>query len=180
VKYVAFLRGIMPMNPNMRNEKLRSVFESLGYENVQTVISSGNVLFETSVKDVEALESAIEKALPEQLGFTSSTIIRSQKQLQALIDKNPFEGLDDTQSSRLNVTFLKHKPRSKLSYPHRPDGKPYELLGLYDGAVCSAIDVTETTTPDLMLWLEKQFGKDITTRTWKTVGRILKKFTDTK
>ena len=30
-------------------------------------------------------------------------------------------------------------------------------------------------TPDLMLWLEKQFGKKITTRTWKTVGKILAK-----
>jgi hypothetical protein len=26
-----------------------------------------------------------------------------------------------------------------------------------------------------MAWLEKQFGKDITTRTWKTVGRIVKR-----
>jgi hypothetical protein len=26
-QYVAFLRGIMPSNPNMRNEKLRGVFE---------------------------------------------------------------------------------------------------------------------------------------------------------
>jgi hypothetical protein len=26
-----------------------------------------------------------------------------------------------------------------------------------------------------MRWLEKEFGKEITTRTWKTVGRILKR-----
>jgi hypothetical protein len=25
-----------------------------------------------------------------------------------------------------------------------------------------------------MVWLEKKLGKEITTRTWKTVGRILK------
>jgi acyl carrier protein len=43
---------------------------------------------------------------------------------------------------------------------------------MYDGAICSVIDLTSAKTPDLMLWLEKQFGKEITTRTWKTVERI--------
>jgi hypothetical protein len=35
------------------------------------------------------------------------------------------------------------------------------------------IDLTSAKTPDLMIWLEKKFGKEITTRTWKTVERIL-------
>jgi hypothetical protein len=46
---------------------------------------------------------------------------------------------------------------------------------MYGGAICSVIDLTGSKTPDLMVWLEKQFGKQITTRTWKTVGRILRK-----
>jgi hypothetical protein len=37
------------------------------------------------------------------------------------------------------------------------------------------IDLTSAKTPDLMRWLEKEFGKEITTRTYKTVQRILKK-----
>jgi hypothetical protein len=45
---------------------------------------------------------------------------------------------------------------------------------MVDGAICSVIDLTGSRTPDLMLRLEKQFGKEITTRTWKTVERILK------
>jgi uncharacterized protein (DUF1697 family) len=178
--YVALLRGIGPLNPNMRNEKLRSVFESLGFQHVQTVLSSGNILFESDSKDVTALETTIEKALHSQLGFRSTTIIRSHKQMQALVDKNPFEGLADAQASRLNVTFLKHPASSKLTFPYRPENKPYALLGLYEGAICSVIDLTSAKTPDLMSWFEKQFGKEITTRTWKTVGRILKKLTDTK
>ena len=86
-KYAALLRGIGPLNPNMRNEKLRGVFESLGFQNVQTVVSSGSVLFETGSKNVKALEAAIKKALPLELGFTITTIIRSREQLQELADK---------------------------------------------------------------------------------------------
>jgi uncharacterized protein (DUF1697 family) len=152
MKYVALLRGIGPLNPNMRNNKLRGLFEDLGFKNVQTIISSGNVLFESSSANAKALESKIEKALPQKLGFKSTTIIRSDKQLQKLIKSDPFKGKNDTSKSRLNVTFLKK-----------------------GGEVFSVIDLTNTRTPEVMLKLEKEHGKEITTRTWKTVGRIAKK-----
>ena len=105
-KYVALLRGIAPTNPNMRNNKLRGVFEKLGFENVKTVISSGNVIFESPSRSRRKLEESIEKALPEELGFKSTTIIRSQGQIQKLVDKNPFQGMRYSQASSLNVTFL--------------------------------------------------------------------------
>lgn len=173
-KYVALLRGIAPTNPNMRNDKLRGVFENLGFANVKTVISSGNVIFESPSRTVKKLEATIEEALPEQLGFTSTTIIRSKAQLQKLADKNPFEGMEHSQKPSLNVTFLKKRIRSDLKFPYKVEDRDYQLLGMYGGAVCSIIDLTSNKTPDLMIWLEKKFGKEITTRTWKTVEKILK------
>jgi uncharacterized protein (DUF1697 family) len=54
----------------MHNEKLRGVFEDLGFQNVQTVISSGNVMFETqSSKMLKDFEAMIGKVLYEDLGF---------------------------------------------------------------------------------------------------------------
>lgn len=173
-RYVALLRGIVPTNPNMRNDKLRGVFEKLGFENVKTVISSGNVIFESPTRSTRKLEESIEKALPEQLGFTNTTIIRSQGQLQKLVEKNPFQGMNHSQKSSLNVTFLKQKRKTDIKFPYSVDNRDYELLGMYDGAICSVIDLTSAKTPDLMLWLEKKFGREITTRTWKTVERVLK------
>ena len=172
-KYVALLRGIAPTNPNMRNDKLRGVFEKLGFENVKTVISSGNVIFESPSRSIRKLEENIEKALPEELGFNSTTIIRSQGQIQKFVDKNPFLGMRHSQTSSLNVTFLKKKKRTDIKFPHKIDNREYELLGMYDGAICSVIDLTSSKTPDLMVWLQKKLGKEITTRTWKTVERIL-------
>jgi uncharacterized protein (DUF1697 family) len=173
-RYVALLRGIAPMNPNMRNDKLRGVFEKLGFENVKTVISSGNVIFDSPSRSIKKLEEEIEKALPEELGFRSTTIIRSQRQIEKLVDQNPFQGMEHSQKSSLNVTFLKQKRKTGMKFPQKVDDRDYELLGMYDGSICSVIDLTSTKTPDLMVWLEKQFGKEITTRTWKTVERILK------
>jgi uncharacterized protein (DUF1697 family) len=173
MKYAALLRGIGPSNPNMRNEKLRGVFQKLGYQNVQTVISSGNVLFESPSRDVKALEAAIEEAIQRQLGFTSTTIIRSHHQLRRLVGSNLFGGIEDTPTTRLNVTFLKRRRSTNLQFPYDAEKKGYTVVGMHAREVLSVVDLTGATTPDLMAWLEKQFGKAITTRTWKTVGKIL-------
>ncbi len=160
MRYVALLRGIMPMNPNMKGEKLKGLFEDLGFTNVQTVIASGNVVFDlprrqagSPFKIMTALEKKIERALPEKLGFNSTTIIRSQEELQTLAKKNPFKGVKDEKPNYLVVTFFK-------------DRKP---------ELCTVITLGEDKTPNFMARVERQHGKAITTRTWKTVHRILKK-----
>jgi len=121
-KYVAYLRGISPLNPNMRNEKLRALFTALNFTNVKTIISSGNVLFETPAQDVKALEATIEKAIQADLGFTSTTIIRSQRQLRILVDENPFNGLEHTQKTNLAVTFLKNALPAERGLPYPTEG----------------------------------------------------------
>jgi uncharacterized protein (DUF1697 family) len=151
--YVALLRGIMPTNPNMKSEKLKKTFESLGFEHVETVIASGNVVFESSSKSAAALETKIEAALPKQLGFKSTTIIRSRDELERLVKKNPFKNIKDEKPNYLIVTFFKDRRKE----------------------VCTVLDTTKAGTPDFMRSLEKAHGKEMTTRTWKTVGRILKK-----
>jgi uncharacterized protein (DUF1697 family) len=173
--YVAMMRGFGPADPNMRHDRLRPLFESLGFSGVTPVISSGNVVFQCDATDTAALESTIEAALEQHLGFSRAAIVRSREDIQRLVDRDPFAGLEPLASSHWNVTFLKAEPRLSLSYPYRPEGKQFELLSLEDRAICSVLDRQLTTTPDLMTWLERQFSKDITTRTWKTVGRLLQK-----
>ena len=174
-KYVALIRGIGPGDPRKTNDKLRSVLESLGLSNVQSVISSGNIIFESSESDGHKLETMIEEAWPEQLGFQAATIVRSQQQLQAALDASPFEGITHGNSSYLLVTFFKRHTKPSFELPFQPPGKPYKIVGYADDVLFSITDNSAVKTADLMTWLEKQFSKDITSRTPLTVQRILKK-----
>ena len=178
--YVALLRGITPSNPNMRNEKLRGVFEGIGFQNVQTVISSGNVLFEAESENSKELEEIIQKNIDEQLGFSSSTIILSKDDLNQLLKRNPFNNIDDTSKSKLNVTFLKNKPETDLEFPYHAENEGFVIVSIEDQAIFSFVNLTISKTPDLMQWLEKEFGKEITTRTWKSIGRIVQKLNSSK
>ncbi|BCK54165.1 DUF1697 domain-containing protein [Nocardia wallacei] len=176
-RYAALLRGIMPSNPNMRNEKLRGVFEGLGFDAVGSVLSSGNIVFGSAESDAAALESRIQKALNAELGIGGGTILRSREELRALVDSDPFPGLTHGRGTYLTVTFLKDRTAAA------PDALPAELAAAvrivgYDeaaAAVLAVIDNTASTTPNHMAWLESVYGKDITTRTWLTVRKVLAK-----
>src|SRR5687768_15284545 len=100
-KYAALIRGIGPGDPRKTNEKLRGVLESLGFSGVESVISSGNIIFESDESDVHKLEEMIEEAWPKQLGFQATTIVRSEQQLQKIIDADPFKGAAHSESSYL-------------------------------------------------------------------------------
>lgn len=169
MKYVALLRGIGPGNPSMHGSKLAGVLEALGFTNVRSVISSGNVIFESDSSDVARMEATIQAAWPEKLGFTSTTIVRSQPQLEALVARDPFSGAEHSRQSYLLVTFFKNLPEDLSGLA----GNYYDDLGV--NALCSVIDTTASKTPDFMSKLERQFGKDVTSRTYLTLHRILTK-----
>jgi len=177
MQYVALLRGIGPSNPNMRGDKLKAFFEGLGFLNVQTVLGSGNVIFQSVSTNSNSLSEQIEYQLPEKLGFNSVTILRTQSELQTVLDQNPFKGQEEAHNKGTYhlITFFKDKPTISFALPHTPDGKPFTILSKGNNEIYGSINLTSGKTPDYMTWLERQFGKTITSRTPKTIQLIVNK-----
>lgn len=112
--YVALIRGIGPGDPRKSNESLRGALEKLGFTNVTSVISSGNVIFQSKETNVNQLEDTIEAGWPRLLGFEATTIVRSEAQLQKIIDTDPFDGATHSNSSYLLVTFFRKNDKAWL------------------------------------------------------------------
>lgn len=159
----------------MRNENLRRVCEDLGLTRVSTVISSGNVVFEADTEDLPALEERLERAWPSELGFESTTIIRTRDDLKSLVDLEPFNGLEHGRETYLLVTFSKSTLDVTVDLPFQPEDGSFRLLHATQRELFTVTDTTQESTPDVMQWVEARFGKEITSRTWLTVARILKK-----
>ncbi|WP_203335426.1 DUF1697 domain-containing protein [Nocardioides limicola] len=175
--YAALLRGIGPSNPNMRGEKLHGVLEGLGFEEVGSVLASGNLVFATDDDDQVALEERIQAALQAELGIPGGTIVRSRAEIEGLVARAPFGSLTHGRATYLTATFLK-APVPELPTPLPQPEDPGMRVQGYDELARAVLAVTDNTgpkTPDFMVWLEKQFSRDITTRTWLTVQRVLAK-----
>jgi uncharacterized protein (DUF1697 family) len=173
--YVAFLRGINSgQNPAQRMDNLRKIFEDLGFQNVQTVIASGNVLFEADFEERQALEARIEKALLKETGIDTTVIIRTRDEIQDMVEQDPFKGIKVTPMMKPYATFPKAPLVNRERLPG--NGTGYSIIAILDTAVFSVVDLSSTKTPVLMRDLEAEFGKDITTRSWATVVKIAARF----
>ena len=171
-QYVALLRAINAGVP-MKMEDLRRAFGAMKFRNVKTVIASGNVCFETSSIDTDAITARIERGLEKSFGRYIPTIVLSLAEIEQLVAKQPFANVTETKQTAPQVTFLKVKPKSRMTFPITAPG--YTVLGLYGRALCTVVDLTGVaTTPDMMRAFDKEFGKEVTTRNWRTVERILK------
>lgn len=63
-QYVAFLRGINVGGHGLiKMIDLKKAFEKMGFENVRTLLASGNVVFESEQTDNKALTTEIESFL---------------------------------------------------------------------------------------------------------------------
>jgi uncharacterized protein (DUF1697 family) len=170
MNYAAFLRGIMPGVPNKSNEALRGAFEKLGFENVRSFISSGNIMFESSEKDTLKLEEKIEKGLKDILDLESATLVRSKEDLEKFVTDHLFQKEKHSPKTYLFVTFLKHSVS-----PKELEGIPHIKYDKNLHAISAIIDMSEGKAPIYMLDAEKKFGKDITSRTFNTVQRVTAK-----
>jgi uncharacterized protein (DUF1697 family) len=175
-RYVAFLRGInVGGHHKVPMADLRNELEELGFGNVVTLLNSGNVLFDTISENPENFEERILENLQKRFGFAVPTIIRKSKTIQQLFDTAPFKDVTVTKDIRLYISFLKHNTPPDLQLPWTSPDNSFKIIGIMDKAILSILDLSISKTPEAMNVLEKFYGKDITTRNWKTIERIVKK-----
>jgi uncharacterized protein (DUF1697 family) len=175
-KFVALLRGInVGGNKLIKMDDLKKWFAALGFKNVKTILASGNVLFESTDNDEVALGKKIAGKLKSELGHDVGVQVRSIEEIQNLAERNPFKKVKVTPETRLYISFLPEKPKSKLKIPYTSPEKDFKIIEVTGREICSVVDLNlGRGTVEAMGILEKEFGKNITTRNWNTVGKILK------
>jgi uncharacterized protein (DUF1697 family) len=177
-RYIAFLRAINVGGHVVKMDKLRELFEELGFANVETFIASGNVIFDANVKDTSALERKIEAHLERALGYEVGTFIRAVDDVAAVARYEPFPA--DAPRVALSVIFL----RDSLSKTAQ--------AGLM--ACCTEVDefhangreaywLCRTRTSDSKVTgprLERAIGQPSTVRNITTVRKLAEKYAGAK
>lgn len=175
-KFVVFLRGInVGGHHKVPMAELRAELKKLGFEKVVTILNSGNILLESEQSSLQKMEDTIEVHLEKYFGFSVPTIVRRAEELQELFEDNPFEEIEDHKDIRLYISLLKKEVDSDLQLPWSSADESYKILEKRGKDILSVLDLSVSKTTKAMKMLEDHFGKNITTRNWKTIDRIVKK-----
>ena len=166
-RYAALLRGVMPMNAKM--PELRAAFESAGFTEVKTVLSSGNVVFSARGGSEASLERKAEAAMRKRLGSAFFTIVRPVDALREMLEADPYRAFRLDPAAKRIVTFLREAPAVRLRLPIEQDRA--RILAMTAREIFSAY-LPNPKGPVFMTLIEKTFGKDQTTRTWDTVAKV--------
>ena len=165
-RYVAFLRGVSPLNAKM--PELKRSFEAAGFTNVKTVLASGNVVFDACAASESSLERRAEASMQDLLGHKFYTIVRSLDGLLSLLETDPHAAFSAPPGAKRVVSFVRVPTHARLMLPFESDGA--HVLGVLDREIFTAY-VPSAKGPVFMKLLEKAFGREITTRTWETVRK---------
>jgi uncharacterized protein (DUF1697 family) len=167
--YIALIRGI---NVGGRNslpmKELVAIFYSLGYENVQTYIQSGNIVFQSRNKLTYKASESIGKAILEIKGFEPSVMIVSEDGLRSAIEGNPFP---TDEGKALHFSFFE-------LYPEEADVERLSALKADSEEWKLGESAFYLLAPDgigrskLAAIAEKALGVPVTGRNWNTVNKL--------
>lgn len=174
VATIAMLRGVnVGGNKRIKMERLRALCRSLGLANPQTLLQSGNVVFDAGTRSAETVRTSLEAAIEAEFAFRAAVLIREAVEMAAAIGLNPFEreAIDDP--SHLLVMFLQAAPAGDAVERLRAGHVGPEKIAvrgreafLYYPAGIGRSKLTNAV-------LEKGLGVSGTARNWHTATRLL-------
>jgi len=171
--YTAMLRGInIGPHKRIKMDRLRASLEGLGFDQVQTYIQSGNVVFKAGKSSAVSLSKKIDGRLLEDFGFSVSVILRTREEMEKLIRDNPLLKEKGIDPAKLHVSFLSEAPTptalAKLQeFTLPPDRVRFlnkELHLYFPNGVSGS-----------SLWkhpLDRVLSVVTTTRNWNTVNQL--------
>ena len=169
-RVAGLLRAINVGGRKLLMTDLARIATVVGFDQPQTLLASGNVVFGTERSNSEA-ERRLEAAILDDQSLATDVMVRDLAELRAVMSANPFPLQAAEEPSRLLVLFLKGEPVGEL------DGLTFACtLGeeLRPGPGClylwypQGVGVSKLTNGVI----ERKLGLRGTARNWNTVGKL--------
>lgn len=108
---ICLLRGVnVGGHAKIKMDDLRKLFVSLKFQEPQTYVQSGNIIFKSSERDLTGTAVRIQQSIQKSFGCCPQVILRTPGELRAVIAANPFRKRKDIEPGKLLVFFLASDP----------------------------------------------------------------------
>lgn len=151
---------------------LRAIAEGLGYSHVRTLVSSGNLVFETAETSVPAIEQALETAFATFYDKHVDIIVKSADDWHRLVAANPFPAESAAAPDRVSIRIMRDPLRSDLAEFLRPYQTDGERIALIDGHVWAHFPGQISQSKLAGQLTPQRMGGIGTARNWNTVRRL--------
>jgi uncharacterized protein (DUF1697 family) len=109
--HIALLRAVnVAGHQAVTMADIRVMFERAGFKNVQTLLASGNVVFDGGRKSSADLEAALAAAAKGQLKLPIEFFVRSAGEWRAIVEGNPFPKAAKDDPARMVLMCLDAAP----------------------------------------------------------------------
>jgi uncharacterized protein (DUF1697 family) len=170
--YIALLRGINVSGQRLiKMTDLKELFEAQGFQNVQTYIKSGNVIFSSKEKSSDKITNIISNSIKQKFGFDVGVLVITPDKIEYVLKNNPYikkkKDID-----RLYVTFLSGLPSSEnIKKLNLIDYSPEEYI-MDDKLVYLHVPNGYGKAKLNNNLFENKLKVEATTRNWKTINKL--------
>ncbi len=172
--YIALLRGINVGGHRIIPMKaLRQLCLDIGFDEVQTYIQSGNIIFTTEKTEITDLQIQLTKAIKHQFGFDVPVVILLADELTQLVEKNPFVLEENPNINHLTVTVLGNIPQKELASKLAEVSFAPDRFKIVDRQVYLHIPGSYHKSKLSNQFFESGLQTAATTRNWKTMLKLL-------
>lgn len=170
---IALLRGINVGGRNLiAMADLRNLLETLGFTDVQSLLQSGNLIFQSDNRTSAPIERLLEVETEKRFQLSVDYFVRTAAEWKPVVARNPFPDEAKRDPSHLVVVFLKEAAKEKnvealdaaIVGPEivRSDGR--QLYIVYP----AGIGRSKLTN----VLIERKLGARGTARNWNTVLKL--------
>jgi len=172
--HLALLRGINVSGQKLiKMEDLRKLLADEGFDNVQTYIQSGNIIFDSSEKVKAKVADKIKKLISAHYGFDVSILMLNHADLAKAIENNPFIKEKDINLKQVYVTFLSDKPSPENIEKFAATNIGNDIAILSDDVMYLKYFDSAANTRLSNVLIENKLKVTATTRNWNTTLKLM-------
>lgn len=169
--FICLLRGInVGGHKKVKMADLKTLFTSLGYNDVVTYIQSGNIIFKSHEKSIDGITAVIKKAIVDAFGFEVPVFVLTRKMLTQVYENyalspeyiaSSYFALLHTVPSTEDITLV-----NNLELPNEHFIATENCVYIYPEKGYGKAKATNT-------FFEKKLNVVATTRNYKTIVKLL-------
>jgi uncharacterized protein (DUF1697 family) len=171
--HVALLRAVnLPSHNKAGMAELRKLLTDLGFEDVQSLLQSGNLIFRSESRTSLQLEGLLEAEAKKRLGLATDFFVRTASEWETVVAGNPFPEEAERDPGHLIVMFLKQAPDAEdvAALQKAITGREVVRAKGRHAYIVYPDGVGRSRLTNIMI--EKKLGTRSTGRNWNTVLKL--------